>query len=98
MLIYKKMHFVYFLIVAQLQKKRQSSAFRQLPHELILLETDAPDMSPPAALTTHPLAENLNHPANLPAIGHALAKALQLSPEHLADLTRANTVDCFTLP
>jgi TatD DNase family protein len=69
-----------------------------LPPERILLETDAPDMTPPAEFTTHPLAENHNHPANLPAIGHALAKALQLSPDRLAELTRANTIECFTLP
>jgi Tat protein secretion system quality control protein TatD with DNase activity len=54
-------------------------------------------MTPPAEFTTHPLAGNLNHPANLPAIGHALAKALHTSPDQLADLTRANTIDCFTL-
>ena len=54
-------------------------------------------MTPPVEFTVHPLAGNLNHPANLHAIGHALAKALQLSPDRLADLTRANTIDCFTL-
>ena len=78
------------------EKSRTIDVFRQLPPELILLETDAPDMTPPADFTTHPLAENLNHPANLPAIGQALAKALQLSSEHLAELTRANTIECFT--
>ena len=79
------------------EKSRTIEVFRQLPPELILLETDAPDMTPPAEFTTHPLAENLNHPENLPAIGHALAKSLQLSPDRLAKLTRANTVDCFTI-
>jgi len=79
------------------KKCRTIEVFRQLPPELILLETDAPDMTPPVEFTTHPLAGKLNHPANLPAIGHALAKALQLSPDRLADLTRANTNDCFTI-
>jgi TatD DNase family protein len=79
------------------KKSRTIDVFRQLPPERILLETDAPDMTPPAVFTTHPLAGNLNHPANLPAIGHSLAKALHTSPDHLAELTSANTIDCFTL-
>ena len=64
--------------------------FRQLPHDRILLETDAPDMRPPEKFIRHPLTENLNHPANLPSIGHALAKALGMPENELADLTRAN--------
>ena len=79
------------------EKSHTIDVFRQLPPKLILLETDAPDMTPPAEFTTHQLSGNLNHPANLPTIGDALAKALHTSPEHLADLTRANTIDCFTL-
>ena len=52
-------------------------------------------MRPPDAHVTHPLPENLNHPANLPAIGRALAAALAMPPDHLADLTRANAARCF---
>ena len=69
--------------------------WRQLPRERILLETDAPDMRPPDAHVSHPMPGNLNHPANLPAIGQALAAALALPPEHLADITRANAARCF---
>lgn len=69
--------------------------FRQLPRERILLETDAPDMLPPADLITHPLPENHNHPANLPAIGSALADALGLSPADLASVNQANFRSLF---
>ncbi len=64
--------------------------FRQLPRERILLETDAPDMTPPENFITHPLPGNHNHPANLPAIASQLAKALEISTETLADLTAKN--------
>ncbi len=69
--------------------------FRQLPTERILLETDAPSMLPPENLITHPLPDSLNHPANLPAIGRALAAALGTDPEALAQLTRENASRCF---
>jgi TatD DNase family protein len=69
--------------------------FRKLPHDRILLETDAPDMLPPDRFITHPLPEKRNHPANLPAIGTALAEALAMTPGELARLTSANTARCF---
>jgi TatD DNase family protein len=69
--------------------------FRQLPRDRILLETDAPDMLPPDEMISHPLPENLNHPANLPAIGRALAAALGMTAEDLAGLTRANAAAMF---
>lgn len=69
--------------------------FRQLPQDRILLETDAPDMCPPAEHVIRPLPENLNHPANLPAIGRALAAALGMSAGDLAELTRNNAARCF---
>ena len=69
--------------------------FRQLPHDRILLETDAPDMPPPDDRITHSLPGNANHPANLPAIGEALAAALGMHPETLAILTRDNAARCF---
>ena len=77
----------YFL---QPRKSAVVDVFRQLPPDRILLETDAPDMRPPETLVTHPLPENHNHPANLPAIGKALASALGMSRENLAALTRDN--------
>lgn len=64
--------------------------FRKIPPDRILLETDAPDMLPPCELLSHPLADSINHPANLPAIGTALAMALDMPAETLAALTAQN--------
>jgi TatD DNase family protein len=63
------------------RKGRQRETFRHIPLDRLLLETDAPDQLPPAALISHPLAEAptgkpLNHPANLPAIYRFLADFL----------------------
>lgn len=77
------------------RKSAVLDVFRQLPHDRILLETDAPDMLPPAEIITHLLTENHNHPANLPAIGQALAAALGMAPETLAEITRQNAQACF---
>ncbi|MES2661566.1 MAG: TatD family hydrolase [Verrucomicrobiota bacterium] len=77
------------------RKSAVPEVFRQIPPDRILLETDAPDMLPPAELITHSLSENHNHPANLPTIGHALAEALAMTPEDLADLNRENAQRCF---
>ncbi|MEY3895798.1 MAG: hypothetical protein RLZZ214_1318, partial [Verrucomicrobiota bacterium] len=77
------------------RKSAVPDVFRQLPPDRILLESDAPDMLPPAEIITHPLKENHNHPANLPAIGHALAAALGMTPEVLAKLNDDNAARCF---
>lgn len=79
------------------RKSAVLDVFRQLPRGRILLESDAPDMLPPAEFITHPLPENHNHPANLPAIGHALAAALGMTPNALAEITGVNTRRCFGL-
>jgi TatD DNase family protein len=71
--------------------------FRQLPRERILLETDAPDMLPPTEIIRHPLPENLNHPANLPAVGRALANAFGMPADDMAGLTNANASVFFSV-
>ena len=88
----------YFSFSGHFLHSRKSAVlevFRQLPADRILLETDAPDMLPPPEIITHPLPENQNHPANLPAIGRALAAALGMPPEALATLTCENAQRCF---
>jgi TatD DNase family protein len=77
------------------RKSAVLEVFRHLPHNRILLETDAPDMLPPPDCITHPLADPLNHPANLPAIGHALAAALGIPAADFAAITRENARCCF---
>lgn len=88
----------YFSFSGHFLHPRKAAAlevFRQLPRERILLETDAPDMLPPDEIVSHPLPEKLNHPANLPAIGRALAEALGMAAEELAELTRTNAAAMF---
>ena len=77
------------------RKRAVLEVFKQLPRDRILLETDAPDMLPPPEMTTHPLASGRNHPANLPAIGRALAAALGMTEEGLRALTAENAARCF---
>jgi TatD DNase family protein len=77
------------------RKSAVLEVFRQLPRDRILLETDAPNMLPPDEIISHPLPGKLNHPANLPAIGRALAAALGMEGEELAELTRTNAVSLF---
>lgn len=84
----------YFL---QPRKSAVLEVFRQLPRNRILLETDAPDMLPPEEILTHPLAEKCNHPANLAAIGEALARALEMEAADLAELTTRNAISFFQL-
>ncbi len=82
----------YFL---QPRKAAVIEVFKQLPKDRILIETDAPDMAPPEEVVTHPLADGINHPANLPAIGAVLAKELRMEAAELADLTNKNAKRCF---
>ncbi|MEO6477130.1 MAG: TatD family hydrolase [Luteolibacter sp.] len=77
------------------RKSAVLNVFRQLPPDRILLETDAPDMLPPPEFISHALPENHNHPANLPAIGQALAAALGMTADALAEVTRGNASRCF---
>jgi len=81
----------------QPRKATVLDVFRHLPRERIVLETDAPDMLPPPAYVSHPLPENRNHPANLPAVAGGLAATLGMRLEDLAELTTNNARACFGL-
>ncbi|MFN0068348.1 MAG: TatD family hydrolase [Limisphaerales bacterium] len=69
------------------RKARQREAFKLVPVDRLLVETDAPDQLLPDAMNRHPLRDAagraLNHPANLAAVYEGLA-ALRLVP--LAEL------------
>lgn len=69
--------------------------FRQLPHDRILVETDAPDMVPPAGWVTHRLDGGWNHPANLSAVARGLAMALQIPDDEWAGMLRDNVRRCY---
>ncbi len=74
------------------RKAKNIEVFKQLPPDRILLETDAPDMAPPDAERSHPLPGKLNHPANLPCIGRALAERLGMDAGSFAALTSRNAL------
>ena len=79
------------------RKSRQRLAFRSVPMNRLLVETDAPAMLPPATWLTHalppsPEGKPMNHPANLAAAYEGLARLLGVP---LAELT-AQVQENFT--
>lgn len=76
------------------RKVRQREAFRHVPADRLLIETDAPDQHLPEAKILHPLAATdgkaLNHPANLPVIYAGLAEFLRERIESLAGRVEEN--------
>jgi TatD DNase family protein len=76
----------YFL---QPRKAKVVEAFKAVPRERLLLETDAPDMKPPDEFVSH-RADEGNHPANLVRIAEGLAERLGLDVPDLAALTAKN--------
>lgn len=77
------------------RKAKVLDAFKTIPRDRLLLETDAPDMLPPPEFIAHPLPDGQNHPANLPLIAAGLAAAIEISPEDLAEITTANHAGFF---
>lgn len=91
---------VYFSFSGYFLQERKATVvevFKQLPKERILVETDAPDMTPPEQFITHPLEEEHNHPANLPSIGDELVNKLGMTAQELAELSAENARACFQL-
>lgn len=77
------------------RKQTQQEALRQIPLDRLLIETDAPDMTPPAAHISYPLADQLNHPANLPRIYAALSELLKVPLPKLTEQVTANFQQFF---
>jgi TatD DNase family protein len=81
-----------YIGVGGLATKPRSGPLRQLlagvPLDRLLLETDAPYLSPPTA-------KRRNEPANLPAIAEMLGPLWDLSSAELARITTRNAVDLF---
>jgi len=61
------------------KKSSVIDAFKAVPSDRLLMETDAPDMSPPNQCVTHPLPGGINHPANLITITAVASKELNSS-------------------
>ena len=76
------------------RKERQRDAFRHVPPDRLLIETDAPDQILPEARIRFPLQDvqgrSVNHPANLVAVYEFAAEILGESVEKLADIVEAN--------
>ena len=72
---------------AHARKERQRTAFRQIPRDRLLIETDAPDQLPPPELILHPLddaqGKPINHPANLLGIYNFAAQLLETPVDEL---------------
>lgn len=70
------------------RKQKQREAFRAVPLERLLIETDAPDQLLPECVNLHPLhaadGRPLNHPANIAAIYEFMARERGLSLDALA--------------
>lgn len=77
------------------RKTRQRDAFRRMPPNRLLIETDAPDQALPEDRVTHPLGQGLNHPANIAAVYEAAAEALGQAPAGLAKRAEENFVRLF---
>lgn len=60
------------------RKAAVRAVFSQLPSDRVLVETDAPDMTPPSP--EFPL-DSLNHPANLPQISRELSALCKVPQE-----------------
>ena len=70
------------------RKERQQAAFRHVPADRLLVETDAPDQALPPERVRYPLMDAagkpLNHPANLVAVYAGLAELRGESEASLA--------------
>ncbi len=71
------------------RKRAQREIFRALPIDRLLVETDAPDMAPPADAIAYPLPDDadgkpVNHPGNIRIIHEALAELRGMPVEDLA--------------
>jgi TatD DNase family protein len=68
--------------------------FQHVPMDRLLLETDAPDMTPPSTLALHFLSDSqgaeLNHPANIPAVYEFASELYSIPMEELASIVEAN--------
>ncbi len=84
-------------------KERRRDAFRSVPLDRWLIETDAPDQRLPDHLQRHPCATSdgsapINHPANLPAVYTVAANLLGLPLAQLAAIIEENFLRLFGLP
>jgi TatD DNase family protein len=68
---------------AHARKAKQRETFRAVPLDRLLVETDAPDMPPPAELNAFKL-DSLNHPANIESVYRFAAELRGKKPDDFA--------------
>src|SRR5262249_5706453 len=81
------------------RKVKQREAFRAVPTDRLLIETDAPDQLLPEKLSDYSLTnsqgKSLNHPANLAAVYRFVAELLEKPIERLAGAVEENFLRVF---
>jgi TatD DNase family protein len=80
------------------RKEKHWQTFREIPADRLLVETDAPDMIPPADFRPAQQGEaevEFNHPGNLPAAYAFLAKLREVTPDELAEQVKQNYRELF---
>ena len=88
-------------VFAHAKKVRQREAFRQVPADRLLIETDAPDQCLPEDRNGHPLTDQrtgrpLNHPANLRRVYEFAAEMFGEPLDPLAARVERNFLALFT--
>lgn len=81
------------------EKSAKLNAWKQIPLDRILIETDAPDMCPPESLIQQTLKDaegrQINHPLNLIKIYGWLANHLNMSDEDFQKQIEGNFLSLF---
>lgn len=82
------------------RKASRLEVFKNMPLDRILIETDAPDMTPPENWIAYPLPQEsnekaLNHPGNLKHIYHFAAEWLQIPQHELEAIVASNFRQLF---
>ena len=80
-------------------KGRHREAFREVPTDRLLIETDAPDMQLPSHFNEHllegPRGRAVNHPANIRVVYRELAKFLEEPDDRLIKRVEKNFRSLF---
>lgn len=77
---------------AQARKEKQRAAFRAVPLDRLLIETDAPDMKGPDNVAPHRIASDpaLNHPANIVYVYRFAAEYFEIGEAELRTIVAEN--------